>query len=179
MSLGLCAFLGSICTVLSYFVWPFLIDYLLKFLPDISFIPNKFFIIAAAILFFILFSICFFNKNKTLSKFSFFLMVPLFFGIMFYFGDKTVFLAQEWWMTLLAAGAGLILLVVSEIILNAMDVKDHIFAFWLAIVFFIGVAIGLFFLMKMMINDNFASVFSSCAIQALIFTGWISDFFPE
>ncbi len=179
MNLGACALIGVICTALALVGWPYVLRFL-PALPEVSFLTPTVIAIAALVLFFLIMVICTVKRRSVGAKVVFFLFAPLFAGIAWHFGGSAgVFFGEEWWKAILAAGIPLVLILIGMVILNAMDVNRHGFAFWVAIIFFVGVAIGLYFLLKQWIGEAMASLFSTSAWIGVAFTNNTTDFFPE
>ena len=179
MNLGVCALIGVICTAMALAGWPFAFRFL-PALPEVSFLTPNVISIAALVLFVLIIVICTAKRRSTGAKVVFFLFAPLFAGVAWHFGRFAgVFFGEEWWKAILAAGIPLVLILIGMVILNAMDVDRHGFAFWVAIIFFVGIAIGLYFLLKQWIGEAMASLFSTSAWIGVAFTNSTIDFFSE
>ena len=175
MSLGACALLGAICTALAMVGWP----YAMQFLPELTFASPMTIGIAGGVIGVVI-MLLFGRSRSAFGKFLFFLLCPLFIGVFYYFmGGSTLFFGADWWKAILAAGTPALLFVVCMVILNAMDVARHGFAFWVAGIFFFGIAVGLYFLIKMWIGEEIANLFTTTATVTYAFFSSISSMFPE
>ena len=162
MSLLACSLLGLLCTALS-FVWLFAT----QFIPFFSTIHPTAIGIVSLVVFLIIVFISNFRKN-TFTKILFFVIAPITFAGFLIFADvDTAFFQQVWWMSLLAVGAALLLMLIYIVILNAMIVAEHRFAMWLACAFFFAITIGIYFVLKSWLSADFALIFSWCAILSV------------
>ena len=175
MSWGACALIGAICTALSMVGWP----YAMQFVPEITFVSTNIVAIVSGVLGILLMS--FLGKRESgFAKFLFFVLCPLCFGIFYYyFGGSALFFGADWWKAALSGGASVLLFIVCMVILNAMDVVNHGFAFWIAGLFFLGVAIGLYFLIEMWAGKEVATLFTSTAMITYGFFNCVTAMFPE
>lgn len=153
---------GFICTALSCALM-----YAMQIFPILS---AKFVVITMIVVGAVLLVIveCLRKKDcKVLKVLLFLIASPIFYAaILHSLFSKYGFLQQGWLLNAIAIGGAIVLLAIYLIIIGGID-SSKTFSFMIAGLFFIGLTIGIYFLLKLMITPAFASTFAACALIAL------------
>ena len=169
MSLIAAAMLSLLSTALS-FGWV----YLMRLIPFFQINFPRPLLIGALTVVFILLILLWRSRNKAVAILSFLAIWPFFIGAIKYFWNAQEFFAMTWWQNTLAIGGALVLLLIYAVILNAIDIDEHIVTMWIAFAFFFGLTVGAYYLLRI-VSPGFAGTFSQAALTCVFCLNMVID----
>lgn len=163
MGLAALSVLGFACTLLS-FGWL----YALEVIPFFQTTPATVIVIATVAIVCVISIIAHAKRITGLEVVMYLVSWPFCFAsVMKLLGFGSSMTSLAWWQNGIAIAAGIVLLVVFLMIINAMDTERHSVTFWVTFAFFVAVAVGVAYVLNLLFSREFATMFALCAMLGL------------